>query len=90
MNIEPELENIEEIHERETFTDRHAGQVSGVPRDCDNISVLTEKKGTSIHGAAWRNRYAATYAFSGWQGPVRPSQTSTLHAQYEASYPSRS
>ncbi|KIY31533.1 hypothetical protein I305_06004 [Cryptococcus gattii E566] len=27
MDIEPELENIEEIHERERFTDRRAGQV---------------------------------------------------------------
>lgn len=44
MDIETELENIEEIRERDRFTDNHAGQVSGVLRNNDNMGALIEQK----------------------------------------------
>lgn len=38
MDIEPELEDIEEVGENERFTDMPAGQVSDVlRRDCDSM-----------------------------------------------------
>lgn len=72
MDIEPELENIEEIHERERFTDRRAGQVSGVPRNCDNIHALTEQKVPAPMEQDGETSMPPHMPFQGGRGPSGP------------------